>query len=194
MTFWVRRLHIYLGLLNFSLLIVFGVAGLAVTAEAPDIFSQKEPPSVTSRQFAAPPSAPHREVARLIAAQVQPDHAGDPVVRRNDANQLVTEFYSVNGMVRATLFESERRMEIRTFRNSIWRFFDNAHATTIGEGLRDPVVRAWACYIEFSIGSLAAMAITGVWLGVALRWNYRWTRISLAAGAVGFVVLYFLER
>jgi hypothetical protein len=170
------------------------VTGLVVTAEVPDIFSQKEAPSVASYQFTAPPSASDREVARLIATLTQPDHAGDPVLRRNAANQLVTEFYSINGMVRATLFESEHRVEIRTFRNSIWRFFDNAHATTIGQRVRDPVVRAWAWYIEFSIWSLALMAISGVWLGVASRWNFRWTRVSLAAGAVAFLVLYFLER
>ena len=85
-TFWIRRLHMYLGLLNFSLLIVFGAAGLAATADVPELFS--EPSSVASHSFTPPPNASDREVARLIAALTQPNHAGDPVVRRNDSNQL----------------------------------------------------------------------------------------------------------
>jgi hypothetical protein len=191
-TFWIRRLHMYLGLLNFSLLIVFGVAGLAATGDVPELFS--EPSSVASHPFTPPPNASDREVAPLIAALIQPNHAGDPVVRRNDSNQLVTDFNSINGRVRATLFESEHRVEVRTFRNSIWRFIDNAHATTISQRKRDSVVLAWAWYIEFSIWSLALMAISGVWLGVASRWNSGWTRASLAAGAAAFLILYYLER
>lgn len=194
MNVWIRKVHMYLGLLNFSLLIVFGLAGLVVTAEAPDIFRQKQGPAVSSRDFTAPPGASDREVAQMLADRLAPPHSGPPVVRRNAANQLVTEFYSVNGMTRVTLIESERRAHIQTYRNSIWRFLDNAHATTIGEQSRSGVVHAWAWYIELSIWSLVLMALSGVWLGITARWKYRWTRISLAAGCAAFVALYWLER
>jgi hypothetical protein len=194
MTFWIRRIHMYLGLVNFSLLIVFGLAGLVVTAEAPDIFKQKQRPAVVVREFTAPPSASDRDVGRLLADTLQAPHAGPPVIHRNAANQLVAEFYSVNGLVRATLLERERRVQIQTFRNSIWRFIDNAHATTIAEEGHGVALRAWAWYIELSIWSLIAMGLSGVWLGVAARWNFRWTRISLAAGCAAFAALYWLER
>lgn len=194
MTVWIRRLHMYLGLLNFSLLIVFGLAGLVVTAEAPDIFRQKRGPETTVRDFTAPPDASDREVARQAGTAFAPPHAGPPVVRRNGANQLVAELYSVNGMTRITLLESERKARIEEYRNSIWRFFDNAHATTLAEQSGDWVVRAWAWYIELSIWSLVAMALSGLWLGVVSRWSFRWTRISFAAGCAAFVVLYWIER
>lgn len=194
MTQWIRRIHLYLGLLNFSLLIVFGLAGLVVTMEAPDIFHQKAGPKVEVREFAAPPSASDREVAALIAQSIDPKHAGPPVVRRTPPNQLVAEFYSVNGMVRATLLPGERQVEVRTFRNSIWRFIDNAHATTIAERGGGGAVRAWAWYIEFSIWSLIAMVASGLWLGLRVRWNYRWTRVALAAGSAAFALLYWLEK
>jgi hypothetical protein len=190
----VRKIHIYLGLLNFSLLVVFGLAGLVVTAEAPDIFKQKNGPAVTTRDFTAPPDQSDRAVAQLIADAMAPPHSGPPVVRRNGANQLVAEFYSVNGMTRITLLESEHKAQIQIFRNSIWRFFDNAHATTVGEQSRSAVVHAWAWYIELSIWSLAAMALTGLWLGITARWKWMWTRVSLAAGCAAFVILYWLER
>jgi hypothetical protein len=194
MNVWIRKVHIYLGLVNFSLLIVFGLAGLVVTAEAPDIFRQKQGPSETSREFTAPPGASDREVAGLLAGTFAQPHSGPPVVRRNAANQLVTDFYSVNGLTRVTLVENERRARVETYRNSIWRFIDNAHATTISEQSRGAAVQAWAWYIELSIWSLVAMSLSGIWLGVTARWKFRWTRISLAAGGAAFVALYWLER
>jgi hypothetical protein len=194
MNVWIRKVHMYLGLVNFTLLILFGLAGLVVTAEAPDIFRQKDGPAVSSREFTAPPGASDREVAQLLAGSMAPPHANAPVVRRNAANQLVVEFYSVNGMTRITLAESEHRAQVQTFRNSIWRFIDNAHATTIGERSESAAVHAWAWYIELSIWSLVAMALTGLWLGVSTRGKFRWTPISLAAGCAAFVLLYWLER
>src|SRR5262245_57927308 len=113
MNHWIRRIHLYLGLVNFSLLIVFGLAGLVVTFEAPDIFKQKQGPAVELLAFTPPPSASDREVGQLLANLLQPAHAGPPVIRRNAANQLIAEFYSVNGMVRATLLESERRVQVQ---------------------------------------------------------------------------------
>jgi hypothetical protein len=184
----------YLGLVNFTLLILFGLAGLVVTAEAPDIFHLKSGPETTSREFTAPAGASDREVAQLLAAAFAPPHSNAPVVRRNAANQLVTEFYSVNGMMRVTLLESEHRAQLQNFRNSIWRFLDNAHATTLGEQSQSAAVHAWAWYIELSIWSLVAMAGTGAWLGLATRWKFRWTRVSLAAGCAAFLLLYWLER
>jgi hypothetical protein len=194
MNVWIRKVHMYLGLVNFTLLILFGLAGLAVTAEAPDIFHQEGGPAVASREFTAPPGASDREVARLLAPLMAPPHSGPPVVRRNAANHLVTDFYSVNGLTRVTLIEHEHRAQVQTYRNSIWRFLDNAHATTLGERSQSAAVHVWAWYIELSIWSLAAMALTGAWLGVSTRWKFRWTRVSLAAGCAAFVLLYWLER
>ena len=194
MTWSVRRIHTYLGLLNFTLVLVFGLAGLVVTFEAPDIFHQAHGPSIEFRQFSPDPSASDREVAQVLATTVNPGHAGPPVVSRNAMNQLVTDFYSANGLVRITLFEREHRIRIETFRNSIWRFIDNVHATTIADAARGGVARAWAWYIEFSIWSLIAMSLTGLWLALSSRWNYRWTRVSLAAGFIIFAALYWMER
>jgi hypothetical protein len=194
MNFWIRKIHIYLGLINFSLLMVFGLAGVIVTAEAPDIFRQKQGPALTSREFTAPPGASDREVAQILGQALAPPHSGPPVVRRNSSNQLVADFYSVNGLTRVTLLESEQRAHVQTYRNSIWRFIDNAHATTIAEQSTSAAVHAWAWYIELSIWSLCLMALSGLWLGVTARWTFRWTRVSLAAGCAAFVVLYWVAR
>src|SRR5437764_155036 len=107
MNTWIRKIHIYAGLLNFTILCVFGLAGLVATAEAPDIFSAGTAPAVTTSPFRAPGSASDHEVGELIRAQLRPAHAGKPYVRRDAQHQLVADFYSVNGLVRATLLEHE---------------------------------------------------------------------------------------
>ena len=191
---WVRKLHIYAGLLNFTALTVFGLAGLVVTMDAPDIFKSGIPPGTITRDFTAPATASDKEVAAQIASLLQPAHAGLPNIHRDTEHHLVADMYSVNGLVRATVLDKSSQLRVETYRNSIWRFFDNAHATTISEKTGDNAVHAWAWYIELSIWSLVAMTLSGVWLGVTSRWNFRWTRVSLAAGCAAFVALYWLER
>lgn len=195
MTYWIRKIHMYAGLLNFSMLAIFGLAGLVVTFRAPDIMHSGLPPQTTSIDFTAPPELSDPQVGRLIAQRVgTPAHAGEPYVHRDESNRLAVDFYSVNGLVRATLHEESNRVEVQTYRNSVWRFIDNVHTATISDRSTDPAVRAWTWYIELAIWSLIAMCVSGIWLGVASRWRFAWTRIALVAGCVAFVAFYFLER
>src|SRR6185369_9037818 len=105
MNAWIRKIHMYAGLLNFTILCVFGLAGLVVTAEAPDIFKAGTVPVVTTLPFHSPSSASDQQVGELIRERLQPAHAGKPNIRRDAQHQLVADFYSVNGLVRATLLE-----------------------------------------------------------------------------------------
>jgi hypothetical protein len=191
---WIKKIHMYAGLFNFTILCLFGLAGLVVTAEAPDIFHGDNKPPVSTLPFTAPPSASDKEVAALIISQYRPPKSATPNPRRNAQHQLVMDFYSVNGLVRMTLLESSNQLQVETYRNSIWRFFDNAHATTLQEQHQDWPVRAWAWYIEISIWSLLLMALTGTWLGLTSRWNFWWTKASFAAGTVAFAVFYMVQK
>ena len=184
----------YTGLLNFTILCVFGLAGLVATADAPDIFHAGTVPVVTSLPFRAPGSASDQQVGELIRDQLQPKHAGKPNVRRDARHQLVADFYSVNGLVRATLLEGESQLRVEIRRNSIWRFFDNAHATTIQNAASDWAPAAWAWYIELSIWSLMLMALTGLWLGLTTRWPFWWTKASLVTGTVGFAIFCWVQK
>jgi hypothetical protein len=117
-----------------------------------------------------------------------------PDVRRDAQHHLVADFYSVNGLVRATLLEREGLLQVETRRNSIWRFFDNAHATTIQDEAYDWARGAWAWYIELSIWSLMLMSLTGAWLGLTTRWPFWWTKASLVAGTLGFAIFYWVQK
>ena len=195
MYYWVRKLHIYAGLLNFSFLIVFGLAGLVVTFDAPDIFHAGNPPRSETRAFSFAPNLSDKEIGAVVARTLQPAHAGPPVVHRDPStHELMIDFYSVNGLLRTTALEQTGQLRMETYRNSIWRFFDNVHATTIAEQGSDPAVRAWAWYIEFSIWSLLFMAVSGAWLGLTERQRFRWTNISFAAGCAVFAAFWVLTK
>jgi hypothetical protein len=103
---WIRKFHIYAGLLNFSVLIVFGVAGLAVTFDAPDIFHAGNHPRAELQPFVFPGSLSDKQIADLIAQKLKPAHAGPPNAHRDpETQQLIADFYSVNGLVRVTALE-----------------------------------------------------------------------------------------
>jgi len=190
----IRKVHIYAGLLNFAGVIVFGLAGLVVTFDAPDIFHTGRPPEVEIRKFTPPEIAGDREVAAAISEEILIDNSAAPVITRNAEHQMVVNFYSVNGLKRVTVLEGEGRIRIETMRNSVWRFVDNLHATTISEKSTGVAVRAWAWYIEFSIFCLLAMILTGCWMGLRFRWSFRWTPVSLVAGFAAATALFFLVR
>jgi hypothetical protein len=171
------------------------MAGLVVTFDAPDIFHAGNEPRVEVRPFGYPGSLSDKEIGARIAQELQPAHAGPPNVHRDPVNhQLIVDFYSVNGLVRATALEESNQLRVQTFRNSIWRFLDNVHATTIAEQASDAGLRAWAWYIEFSIWSLIFMALSGAWLGLTERQRFRWTNVSLATGCAVFAAFYFLTK
>jgi hypothetical protein len=194
MNAWIRKLHLYAGLFNFSLLMVFGIAGLVATAHAPDIFQQPSVHTITTQSFSVSPSSSDKEVVAAIVDALHVSVGQLPNSRRNPQHQLMVDFYDPNGLRRVTLLETEHLLQIETFRNSIWRFFDNLHATTLHEGAPWTAQRLWGWYIEIATLSMIWMIASGIWLGLAQRWNSRWTQFSTGVAVVAFVVLYYLEK
>ncbi len=189
-----RKVHIYAGLLNFTSVIVFGVAGLVVTLDAPDIFHNGGSSVVEIRSFSAPDIAADKDVALAVEAALQPENSAVPFTTRNADHQLVVNFYSVNGLKRVTVLEDRHQIRIETLRNSVWRFVDNLHATTIAERTSGWAIRAWAWYIEFSIWCLLAMVLTGLWMGLRARFPYRLGQAAFLVGLGAAAALFILVR
>ena len=193
---WIKKIHMYVGLLNYVTLTVFAVAGLTATFEP----GPRHPPAPVEAHyepFIVAPNASDKEVADTV---FQTFHfpLSNPIpkgaLRRNPENELVLNFYTINGPFRATVLEKENRLRIEPARNSIWAFLNNAHSVTQAGNSRHLRVRLWAWYNEFAIWSLLAMAVSGVYLWLASRPAYRWAQVSFAAGTGVFVVLWVLTR
>jgi hypothetical protein len=193
---WIKKIHMYLGLLNFVALTVFGIAGLTATTQS----GPGRPPDVAEARyqpFTVPTEATDKQVADGVFEALKIP-LSNPIpkqaIRRNDENQLVLNFYTINGPYRVTVLEKEARVRVERMSNSAPRFLSNAHSVTQAGNSRYLRLRLWAWYNEFAIWSLLAMSISGVYLWLASRPGYRWAQVSFAAGTAAFVILYAATR
>ena len=134
---------------------------------------------------------PERVASPLLLRLLQD---ADVVITDQADHQLVVHFYSVNGLKRVTVLEDRHQIRIETLRNSIWRFIDNLHATTIAERASGWAIRGWAWYVEFSIWCLLAMVLTGLWMGLRARFPYRLGQAVFIVGLGIAAALFELVR
>jgi PepSY-associated transmembrane protein len=193
----IKRIHIYLGLLNLSFVLIFGVTGTVATLRHTPyrLPNPEQPPGYEPYEAAA--GLTDKQVADDIYRRLKiplSSPAGDWAIRRDYQNDLLVDFYTINGPYRVTLLEKENRLRIERVQESIWLYIDNLHGHTLREPGTELPLRMWACYNEFSIWSLLGMALSGVYLGLTSRPKYEPARYALASGALVFLVLYIATR
>lgn len=197
MTALVKKVHMYLGLLNYTILTVFGLAGLWATLQPAPDKRERPVPVVRFENFQTPGNADDRQVAALVYETVKPPLAPplpDYALRRDPAGNLRLNYYAMNGPTTVTVLEKEGRLRIESTRNDVWRFIDNLHTTTVNSRASDLRVRMWTWYNEFAIWSLIAMGLSGVWLWLASRPGWSAAQIVFLAGNGAFALLYVLTR
>jgi uncharacterized iron-regulated membrane protein len=196
MTSLIKRLHMYTGLLNFSILLVFGVTGLLATMQPAPEKRVRPEPQVRLVDFTAPPGLDDKEVAARVWESLTPLARPAPpgAVRRDRDNNLTMTFYTPNGPQAVTVLEKENRLRIESRRNDLWHYLGVLHETTSSNRADDWRTRLWGYYNEFSIWSLIGMAASGVYLWLASRPGFRWAQYSFAAGVGIFVLLWALSR
>jgi hypothetical protein len=183
----------YIGLLNLSILLVFGVAGLTATL---DPGPEKRAAQVEYRDFIVPAGLDDKAAAdrvweflRLPLSQPLPKYA----IRRDANHDLALDFYSPNGLRSAVVLEKENRIRLETHRVGLASFLNDLHTTTINHN-PDWRMRWWGYYIEFSVWSLIGMSLSGVYLWLASRPRYTPARYAFALGCGVFLLLYKLTR
>jgi hypothetical protein len=193
----VRKIHTWLGLLSFSILLVFGITGLEATVAPHPERRPKPDVRVWYEDFSSPPNLTDKQLAdhiqenyRMYKAHTIPQWA----LARDPENNLRLDYYSVNGRTRVTVLEKERRLRFEEQRTNLGQFINHLHATTIRSSSPDLRVRLWTWYVEFSIWSLLAMTVSGLYLWLSSRPRWRWAIVSFAAGTGAFCVLLWLTR
>ncbi len=193
MTTLLKRVHIWIGLFNLTVLIVFAVTGIAVTFPT----AGHDAPEARLLPYEAPGGFTDKQVADDLFEKLQLPLTG-PVpswaVSRNDQNVLVLDFHGPNGPHRVTVLEKEKRVRIEHAKNGIGEFMNGMHSKTLYGSQPDLRVRLWALYIDLSIFSLMFMAVTGTWLWLTSRPRLWWAQASFGVGAGLFVALWIATR
>lgn len=192
----VLKLHIYAGLLTFTQLALYGVAGLVATVQ-PGPERSKVPHTIRYVPYTVAPSASDQQVAddvyRMLKLPLSRPMPGW-FLRRTAEHDLLLDFYNLNGIWRVVVLERENRLRIEEIRNSMGLFLGDVHASTIGDEEAPSLVRAWAVYNEFAMWCLLAFCASGVYLWLSAPARSGWAWMSIAAGTVSFATLWIAFR
>lgn len=192
----VLKLHIYAGLLTFAQLMLYGTAGLVATAQTA-MERPKVPHTIRYVPFTAAPSATDKQVADEVYRTLRfPLTRPMPgwFLRRTPENDLLLDFYNINGIWRVVVLEREHRLRIEEIRNGLGTFLGDVHAATTGDDEAPALVRAWAFYNEFAMWCLLAFCASGVYLWLTAQARSWWAWASLATGTVSFAALWMAFR
>lgn len=194
---WLKKIHAWLGLLSFTVLLVYGITGLSVTMlPAPEDRPRRQA-AAEFVDFRVPPNLTDKQVAdRVWEALNLPltNPAPEWSLRRDADNNLTIGFYTPNGPARVTVLEREGRLRLVRERAPWPAFLNNLHASTLRDLPVDWRMRAWVAYNEFAIFALILMSLSGVYLWLSSRPRHLLARLSFFAGTGSFLALYWLSR
>ena len=197
MRLWIRRLHMYAGLLTVSSLLVYSIVGMVAMMEEAPAKRPKPQVDVTYKEFTVPQSMDDASVARQILSQFAIPLANpipDWAIKHDKENNLLLDYYSVNGMTRVTVLEKEKRLKWEKTNIGFLDFLNRIHATTIRAEVPDFRVRGWIYYNEFSIWSMIFMTFSGLFLWLSSRPGWGWAQVAFASGLALFCGLYWMVR
>jgi hypothetical protein len=175
---------------------LYGIAGLVATAQV-SAERPKVPHTIRYIPFTVATSATDKEVADNVYRRLQlplTRPMPDWFLRRTPENDLLLDFYNINGIWRVVVLERENRLRIEEIRNSLGIFLGDVHAITTGDAEAPRLVRAWAFYNELAMWCLLAFCCSGVYLWLTAQARSWWAWASLATGTVSFAALWMAFR
>ena len=193
-----RKIHMYVGLLGWSVILVMGIAGLdAVLSSA--LKATGTAPRTRTMDFVAPPDLNDAQLAEAVGRKMQLPFAPPTSyynLHRDNAGHVCFENWTLSkGNVKVTIFEDRRQVEIEEENPGLWLFLNNLHTVTMaGQAGADWRLRYRSYYTEFGIWTLLALTITGVWQWLASRPGHRWAQVALVIACVTFAALYAVTR
>ena len=197
MTNWIKRIHMYTGLLNTTALAIFGIVGIAASLLPPPKDRPAPEATVEFRDMEIPGSMDDRQLADHIQAQLQIPLTG-PAPKwsfwHDDHGNLHFRLPTPARRHDIVVLEDESRVRIRSQAFDNWQYLFHLHEMTPSHARPDLRIQAWAWYIEFSIWALILMALSGTYLWLASRPEFRWAQISFATGIIVFVAFYIAVR
>jgi hypothetical protein len=193
-----RKIHMYIGLLSWSIVLVFGIAGLDAI-----VCSTLKVTGTTARastlDFAVPPNLTDSQVVEAVWTKIHLPFSLPSMfygLHRDNSNNLCFNFWSIDkGGAKVTVLEQQRQLQVEEEGPNFWNYLNELHSTRMtGPSQVDWRTRYWSYYTEFGIWTLIAMALTGIWQWLLSRPGLRWAQITILLACVSFAALYILTR
>ncbi len=194
---WIKKVHTYLGLVNLTILLIFGIVGLSASFLKPPSERERAEPEVRNIDYVAPGDLSDRalvdhafEALDIPLTQPAPDWS----IHRDDQNYLGFRLPTPAKRHDIVVFENESRLQVTTTTLDIWDALFRMHELTLNHAAPDWRTQLWALYIEVSIWSLILMVASGILLWLTSRPKLRWAQLSFAAGIISFIALWAFSR
>jgi hypothetical protein len=189
----IKRIHMYTGLLNFTVLTIFGIIGIVATVLPNPSQREKPEATVQTRDFQLPGGMDDRQLADYIQASLDLPLTGPApewALGRDRQNRLRFRLGTPARFYEILVLENQNKIQITTQPYDVWQYLFHLHELTPGWAQPELRTQLWAWYMEFSIWSLMLMSLSGVYLWLATRPKYRWAQASFAVGSAIFVIFY----
>lgn len=194
---WTKKIHMYVGLLFYSHLTLYGIAGLVGTFEHAPQDRATPPPTVETVPYRAAAGLTDKEIADELHALIDPALAG-PVpewaLRQDDSGNLFFTFHSVSGQTRVTVQEGDGTARVEKVRTPFPRYLSNLHAAVLRYSSADWRTQLWAFMNEAAMWGFLGLTLSGVYLWLATRPGLRLAIASSLGGAAVFILLWVLIR
>lgn len=183
---WVKKIHMYSGLLTFTALVVWGITGVhAVFLPPPGEYVPPPVSSVREFPFQATGTMDDKKLAQAIYEKIDIPLAGGRYnLHRDEQSNLAFNVFTINGGREVTFLEKEGVVRISHRANDMMGFLSSMHTAHSRRHRLTPAVIAWGYFNEFSTWAFVFMTISGIYMWVATRPGIRWAQLSLAAMAI----------
>lgn len=193
---WIKKLHMYAGLLTYTAFIVWGVTGIhAVFLPAADNWKEPLPTEVREVSWKAPANLDDKALSVAATAASGLRSIGNPVLRKRDEQQNLTfAVFGPSGRRDLTYVESEGKIRVEIKQNNIVEFLSGVHAGSSRRGPPELASRIWGIYNEFSNWAFLFMTFTGIYLWLATRPKMVWAWATFGSATVIVAALWWGTR
>ena len=192
---WIKKLHIYSGLLSYVGFTVWGIVGIwASFAPAPAERPRREP-EVRTVAFQVDGRATDQEITdAMIVASGLPFIQPGRKPNRDADGRLQVRYLTPNGTRRILLLERENLLRIERTPSPLGGFLNLMHMQTLWIHNPGWEVHLWGAYNQFSMWAVIFMTVSGFYMWLATRPRMAWALWTLGLSAVLTVALYAALR
>ena len=192
---WIKKLHIYSGLLSFTGFTVWGIVGVwASFIPAPSERARPDP-EIRTINFQVSGSSTDQEITdAMIVASGLPFIQTGRKPTRDSQGRLQVRYLTPNGTRRIVLLESESQIRVERTPSPIGGFVNLMHMQTYRHHNPGWEVQLWGAYNQFSLWAVIFMTVSGFYMWLATRPGIRWALWTIGISSAITVALYVILR